>query len=232
MLDRSSPGAGAIPEWTGRPSARLPDGLENCPKSRSAVRRVDQAAASRTLPSLRSCCCPPVHQLHFARLQAHRQIVACFLAPTRAGRGRGRVGQQHHRSAGGNSVAGHDPGHTVAGVEHQGTGLYAGCYGHRRRLRTHMLRHNPAQRGGFIYRAGHHHAGIRHHHRSVSVLPGGGCSAGYPDLGHHVDAGSKRHPHCLVACCLPGHRHYGGLFAINFFGDALRDVLDPRLRGR
>ena len=118
MLDRSSPGAGAIPEWTGRPSARLPDGLENCPKSRSAVRRVDQAAASRTLPSLRSCCCPPVHQLHFARLQAHRQIVACFLAPTRAGRGRGRVGQQHHRSAGGNSVAGHDPGHTVAGVEH------------------------------------------------------------------------------------------------------------------
>ena len=145
----------------------------------------------------------------------------------------GRLREQHHRGAGRDTVARHNTGDTLPGVEHQGDGLYPLRNGYRGGIHTHHAAPYPAQRDRQLHSAGYHNTGFppSSSRASLSFL-GVGIPPDVPTWGTMLTQGADEIRIAWWLAVFPGVAISVVVFSINFVGDALRDVLDPRLRGR
>ena len=98
---------------------------------------------------------------------------------------------------------------------------------------THHWATYCAQLSGYLPDPGDLLCGFCHHPRGISELSRGGCAPGCPQLGRHVDGrrAGTCHPGA-VGRYLPGLAIFLAVLGFNLLGDALRDVLEPRLQAR
>ena len=98
--------------------------------------------------------------------------------------------------------------------------------------RSHRLPPHPAQHVRALHRAGHRPARRRHPGRGRAVLPRPRRARALSVVGPHA-LGLRRGVRAegAVARALPGLAISLAVFGSNLLGDALRDTLDPRLRG-
>jgi len=93
-----------------------------------------------------------------------------------------------------------------------------------------MARHvfpNASLRAG---RGGHPLHRHRHSHRGEPVLPRARHPAAHAELGQHPQRGPPVHQVLPVADDVLGLAIMAAVLAFNLMGDALRDLLDPRLK--
>ena len=97
---------------------------------------------------------------------------------------------------------------------------------------AHPVEAHPAQRHGAGDRAVHHARRRGDPGRIGPGVPGAGRAAAGADLGRHaVGLGPLLHVLAPWLALAPGLCITVVVYAINVFGDALRDLLDPRMRG-